>query len=325
MAVGRIKRLLVVATAAGCLGLAGGPMLAYANPGRGPVPGQGPSGKAGNGVSPPGHGSPGRAGSGSPPGLAGNGSVPAESKPGLGYGRQGGAAGNPGTGMDTGPGGSATDSGEVTQGPPLNIPEHEGAAEPVESAGLAESATAGPYQVPQTEPLGFAGTETALGTVLVAGSCVVGPATPVPPAVNGPAAFGSAGVGAPVPLLLLLLPVAPVLPPAAGPQWGFPAPEIRGSVEGTGVSASGPLASDTPGGAVLDPSAPSASTASPSYVARQPGPAELLSLPELLSVLGGIVALALAGGASAVLSYRSAAQAQARIEAVRAEFFGPAT
>lgn len=312
MAVGRIKRLLAVATAAGCLGLAGGPVLAQANPGRGPVPGQGPPGNAGNGSAPPGHGSPERAGSGSPPGVAGKRNVAADSKPGLGYGRQGSAAGPAGD-TGTGSGGSGTDSGEVTQWPP--VPDR--AAEPVESAGLAESATANPYQLPGTEPLGSAGTGTTLGTV-VAGACVVGPATPVPPAGSGWAAFGAAGAGAPVPLLLLLLPVAPVLPPATDPQGAFPAPRPRGSAEAAGVSASGPLASDVPGS---DPSAP---TAPPSYAARQPGPEEPLSLPEFLSVLGGIVALALAGGASAVLSYRSAAQARARIEAVRAEFFGPA-
>ena len=48
----------------------------------------------------------------------------------------------------------------------------------------------------------------------------------------------------------------------------------------------------------------------------------VLPEPALLSVIGGLVALAIAGGGSAVMSYQSAAQAQARIDAARSEFFG---
>ncbi|WP_175647965.1 hypothetical protein [Nocardia donostiensis] len=43
---------------------------------------------------------------------------------------------------------------------------------------------------------------------------------------------------------------------------------------------------------------------------------------KVLSVIGGLVALALAGAASAAVSFQSAAQEQARIDAARAEFFG---
>ncbi|MEV0767037.1 hypothetical protein [Nocardia salmonicida] len=45
--------------------------------------------------------------------------------------------------------------------------------------------------------------------------------------------------------------------------------------------------------------------------------------PNLLSVIGGLLALGIAGGGSAAVSFQGAAQAQARIDAARAEFFGP--
>ncbi|MGN2641916.1 hypothetical protein ACWEKT_17560 [Nocardia takedensis] len=50
---------------------------------------------------------------------------------------------------------------------------------------------------------------------------------------------------------------------------------------------------------------------------------EGLPAPDLLSVIGGLVALAIAGGVSGALSFREAAAARARVDAARAEFFGP--
>lgn len=46
-------------------------------------------------------------------------------------------------------------------------------------------------------------------------------------------------------------------------------------------------------------------------------------LPNPLGVLGGLVALALAGTGAGVISYQNAKVAQARVAAARAEFFGP--
>ncbi len=47
-----------------------------------------------------------------------------------------------------------------------------------------------------------------------------------------------------------------------------------------------------------------------------------LPAPKMLSVLGGLAALAVAGIGSGVIGFRSAAAAQARVDAARAEFFG---
>jgi hypothetical protein len=48
-----------------------------------------------------------------------------------------------------------------------------------------------------------------------------------------------------------------------------------------------------------------------------------LPKPAVLTVIGGLVAMALAAAASGVISFQSASAAQARIDAARAEFFGP--
>ncbi|MBC7305261.1 MAG: cell surface protein, partial [Nocardia sp.] len=45
--------------------------------------------------------------------------------------------------------------------------------------------------------------------------------------------------------------------------------------------------------------------------------------PELLSVIGGLIALTLAATGSGAVSFQGAAAAQARVNAARAEFFGP--
>ena len=45
-------------------------------------------------------------------------------------------------------------------------------------------------------------------------------------------------------------------------------------------------------------------------------------LPNPLGVLGGLIALALAGGCAAVISYNNANLGQARIASARAQFFG---
>ncbi|WP_281877113.1 hypothetical protein [Nocardia sputorum] len=63
--------------------------------------------------------------------------------------------------------------------------------------------------------------------------------------------------------------------------------------------------------------------------ARQPaspavhpiGSTDVLPAPEWLSLIGGLIALGLAGAGSGVISFRSAAAAQARIDAARARFF----
>jgi len=48
-------------------------------------------------------------------------------------------------------------------------------------------------------------------------------------------------------------------------------------------------------------------------------------LPEVktLAVLGGVIAMALAAAGSGAVSFQSASAAQARVDAARAEFFGP--
>lgn len=45
--------------------------------------------------------------------------------------------------------------------------------------------------------------------------------------------------------------------------------------------------------------------------------------PDMLSVVGGLIALALAGTGSGAVSFQSASAAQARVDAARAQFFGP--
>ncbi|RMI28261.1 hypothetical protein EBN03_30920 [Nocardia stercoris] len=44
---------------------------------------------------------------------------------------------------------------------------------------------------------------------------------------------------------------------------------------------------------------------------------------DLLTVVGGIAAMALAAAGSGVVSFQSASAAQARVDAARAAFFGP--
>jgi hypothetical protein len=48
-----------------------------------------------------------------------------------------------------------------------------------------------------------------------------------------------------------------------------------------------------------------------------------LPKPKMLSVVGGLIAMALVGTGSGAVSFQSASAAQARIDAARAEFFGP--
>lgn len=440
MAVGRIKRLLAVAGAAGCLGLIGGPTLAQANPGRGPVTEQGPSGSGGDGIAPP------RPGAQHPEGgpLAIPGSEPESSD--VGGQRAPAESGAPtglGTGSsalapdsDTGSGG--TDSGDVAQWQPLGIPGRIQEPDPVDTAEPAPVAAPRPDPAPVAEPLGPVGLGTALGTILATGSAAVGSAAAAPlgvtgsaalgtgsavlgtgsaavgsaglgvgatgsaalgtgsaalgtgsaavgsagvgvlgtgsaalgsagvgvlgtgsaatgsagagilgtgsagvgsaavgsaatgsaaagSAATGSAALGSAGVGSAAPLLLLLLPVPPVPAPPVGPPLALPSPGgAGGGAPAIGVAVALPAvappavpAAPAPGG-----SAPSVVAAPPNHAVRPTNAEGLLPEPKVLSVIGGLIALAIAGGGSAVMSYHSAAQAQARVDAARAEFFG---
>ncbi|BDT86693.1 hypothetical protein FMUAM8_24570 [Nocardia cyriacigeorgica] len=55
---------------------------------------------------------------------------------------------------------------------------------------------------------------------------------------------------------------------------------------------------------------------------RPTGSDDGLPEPDLLTVFGGLAALVLAGVGSGAVSFQSAAAAQARVDAARAEFFG---
>ncbi|WP_280241196.1 hypothetical protein [Nocardia abscessus] len=119
-------------------------------------------------------------------------------------------------------------------------------------------------------------------------------------AATGSAAVGSAAVGSASPLLLLLIPLpqatvppTPALPPVTVPP--VPAP-------------AGPWISPIPIDAPMIPPAPAPDLAAPAPLREQPAspvvhPAsstDVLPAPRLLSVIGGLIALALAGVGSGV-------------------------
>ncbi|WP_157228645.1 hypothetical protein [Nocardia brevicatena] len=156
----------------------------------------------------------------------------------------------------------------------------------------------------------------ATGSAAV-GAAGTGSAAVVDSAGVGSAAVGSAAVGSASPLLLLLLPLippaAPAMPPLAIPSSASPGGAAPISV----VAPSAPVGL-TSGGA-----SPFAGGSAPVDLdVRNTSSDGLLPEPKLLSVIGGLIALAIAGVGSTVVSYQSAAQAQARIDAARAEFFG---
>ncbi|MET8799099.1 hypothetical protein ABZV91_22150 [Nocardia sp. NPDC004568] len=450
MAVGRIKRLLAVAGAAGCLGLLGGPTLAQANPGRGPVTEQGPSGSGGEGVAPPlpDAGTPTGGplaipGSETEPADASGERPPAESRPPTDLGTGSSAPGpvpGPAAGTESGTGSSGADSGDVAQWQPLDIPGRSQEPEPVDTGEPAPVAAPRSDPAPVAEPLGPVGLGTALGTILATGSAAVGSAAAAPlgvtgsaalgtgsavlgtgsaavgsaglgvgttgsaalgtgsaalgtgsaavgsagvgvlgtgsaalgsagvgvlgtgsaatgsagagilgtgsagvgsaavgsaatgsaaagSAATGSAAVGSAGVGSAAPLLLLLLPLPPVPAPPVGPPLALPAPG-GGAGGGAAAPALGVavpvpvVAPVVPGTPAAGGSAPEVVAAPPNHAVRPTNAEGLLPEPKVLSVIGGLIALAIAGTGSAVMSYHSAAQAQARVDAARAEFFG---
>ncbi|WP_280486671.1 alcohol dehydrogenase catalytic domain-containing protein [Nocardia cyriacigeorgica] len=113
------------------------------------------------------------------------------------------------------------------------------------------------------------------------------PPVPAPPAIAPPAI-------APV------LPGVPALPVVAPPAPAAPAP---------------PAAAPAPGAspALAAPSDPDV---------RNTSAEDGLPEPKVLTVIGGLIALTLAGAGSGAVSFQSASAAQARIDAARAEFFG---
>jgi len=76
------------------------------------------------------------------------------------------------------------------------------------------------------------------------------------------------------------------------------------------------------------PEAIPAVTAPPAVEAENTPPPDFVNtnaskpLPNALGVLGGLIALALAGGAAGAISYNNANLSQARVASARAEFFG---
>ncbi len=129
------------------------------------------------------------------------------------------------------------------------------------------------------------------------------PTPPAPPAIVAPA-------------LAILLP--PGLPPVR-----IPAPSAsRDQVADVPVTdqISLPVAPQIPPARVDPPAAqPETPDVQPDFTntnASRP-------LPNPLGVVGGLIALALAGGGAGLISFQNAGAAQARVATARAEFFGP--
>lgn len=147
------------------------------------------------------------------------------------------------------------------------------------------------------------------------------------PPVTGPAAIRAAAARSP--LLILILPhrvrrrgvparPTPVLPTMPRVPAG-PLPPV--DVAAPPAPAAVPIA-PTP--------APSALSAAPAPAPAQPNPAgdQIVAIGrppevEIPAVAGSVIATALAAVGSGVMSFRSASAAQARLDAARAEFFGP--
>ncbi|WP_280253054.1 hypothetical protein [Nocardia abscessus] len=165
------------------------------------------------------------------------------------------------------------------------------------------------------------------------GSAAVGSAA-TGSAATGSAAVGSAAVGSASPLLLLLIPLpqatvppAPALPPVTVPPVPAPPPVTVPPVPAPAAPWSSPIPIDAPLIPPFAASAPDLAARAPlreqpvSPAVRTVSGADLLPAPRLLPVIGGLIALALAGVGSGVISFHSAAAAQARIDAARAQFF----
>ncbi|MBA4857136.1 cell surface protein, partial [Nocardia farcinica] len=71
------------------------------------------------------------------------------------------------------------------------------------------------------------------------------------------------------------------------------------------------------------PSAPAPQAAAPTHDVRPTSADDGLPAPNALSVIGGLAAMALAAAGAGAVSFQSASAAQARVDAARAEFFGP--
>lgn len=148
------------------------------------------------------------------------------------------------------------------------------------------------------------------------------PAAPAPPGPEAPAspapgtpAPDAPGTQAPAPNVSPPPAQVPAAPDPAVPAPGAPAPDAPAP------SAPVPGAPAPGDPALAAPESP-ASAAEPDHDIRPTSAEDGLPDVKVLSVIGGLVALALAGAASAAVSFQSAAQEQARIDAARAEFFG---
>ncbi|MEV0711741.1 hypothetical protein [Nocardia aurea] len=145
-------------------------------------------------------------------------------------------------------------------------------------------------------------------------------------AATGSALTGSAAVGSATPLLLLLIPLpTPSIPPVplAIPPVQIPAlPQPVSALPVVALPAPAEIPPDPP----QPPAPPASSIRIPAGLdpdVRPTSSADGLPTPNILSVVGGLLALGLAGVGSGAVSFQGAAAAQARVDAARAEFFGP--
>ncbi|MGW4247566.1 hypothetical protein ACWELQ_34335, partial [Nocardia sp. NPDC004722] len=138
------------------------------------------------------------------------------------------------------------------------------------------------------------------------------------------AGLGSAAVCA-SPLLLLLIPLP--TPPAVVPPvpLEIPQPPAVPALPALVAPAAVPAPEAEPAPPPPPPPAPV-----PAPVLAQPNPdvkptSNNTPMPpiKVLSVIGGLIAMALAGTGSGAVSFQSASAAQGRVDAARAAFFGP--
>ncbi|MCP2291936.1 hypothetical protein APR08_004875 [Nocardia amikacinitolerans] len=107
-----------------------------------------------------------------------------------------------------------------------------------------------------------------------------------------------------------------VIPPVPTPN--LPAPQLA-PIPVAAPHAPEALPEQAPPPPPLAPQAP----AKPTHDVRPTSADGGLPEPDMLSVVGGLIALALAGTGSGAVSFQSASAAQARVDAARAQFFGP--
>ncbi|MEU2255847.1 hypothetical protein ABZ540_22015 [Nocardia xishanensis] len=124
-------------------------------------------------------------------------------------------------------------------------------------------------------------------------------------------------------LLLIPLPTpsAPAIPTAPlviPPAPDAPAPRLA-PIPVAAPPASWAVPEQLPPPAPVFPQAP----ANPNHNVRPTSADDGLPAPNVLSVVGGLIALALAGTGSGAVSFQNASAAQARVDAARAQFFGP--